>query len=388
MNPNLPETPEPLRTTVPMPRLSADEPLPAEGATALPPALRRSAGGLATRTAMVLAVLVLGGIVVQWAKPVLVPLVLACLLAFLMLPLLRWLIDRRVPAPIAIVVAQLASALPLAGLVLLFAATVGPVSASLPKYQQGIKEQTVASLDKLVDMVGVPEKRRAEIRTQINDRLVPELLDRGVSFVQQSLSAATSAVGYLFLTLLFSVFIQLEGTRIRARFRGAFGEHHPILDALNGIGEDVRAYVVAKSVVGAVTAVAVFLFLELMGVDFSVFWALLAFPLNFIPTVGAIAASLPPILVAWVDPEMSSLSTLLVTVGLLGINAIIGSVIDPRYVGHAVKLSPLVVFVSMLVWGLLWGPVGMILAVPLMVSVKLVFQRIPALEPVAMLMRG
>ena len=74
--------------------------------------------------------------------------------------------------------------------------------------------------------------------------------------------------------------------------------------------------------------------------------------------------------------------------GLLAINGIIGSVLDPRFVGQTVKLSPLVVFLSMLVWYALWGPVGMILAVPIMVSLKVVFARIPALEPVATMMSG
>ena len=121
---------------------------------------------------------------------------------------------------------------------------------------------------------------------------------------------------------------------------------------------------------------------------FNVKNRLLAFPLNFVPTVGAIAASLPPVIVALVDPAAGPWTIAGVVIGLGAVNGLIGAILDPRYVGHAVKVSPLVVFLSMLVWGFLWGPIGMILAVPIMVSVKVICARIPALEPIATLMKG
>jgi AI-2 transport protein TqsA len=194
--------------------------------------------------------------------------------------------------------------------------------------------------------------------------------------------------GYLFLTLLLAGFVLHEGRRLREKFGLAFGPENPLLGALEAIGRDVRAYVVAKTIISALTSLAVGILLWACEVDFALFWAVVAFPLNFIPTVGAIVASLPPMLLATVDPEMSAWGAVGVALGLLAINGIIGSVLDPRYVGHTVKLSPLVVLLSMLLWGTLWGPLGMILAVPIMVSVKLVCARIPALEPVATLMTG
>lgn len=345
-------------------------------------------GHFVVRSAAVLVVLFLGGVIVRWAQPVLVPLVLASLLAFLVLPLTNWLRRRKFPQIVAILTAQLTFSLPIAGLVLLFAVTVGPVTEALPKYQQSIKEQTVTLLDDVVQRLGVPEENREEIRKQISNRLVPEVLDRSVGVLQSSVQTITTTLGYLFLTLLLSVFILLEGARIKGSFGLNFGEKHPLLEPIKSIGDDVRAYVIAKSVVSLITSVAVFGFLKIMQVDFAMFWGLLAFPLNFIPTVGAIIASVPPILIAWVDPSLSTLSTLMVTTGLLLINGLIGSFIDPRYVGHAVKLSPLVVFLSMLTWGLLWGPVGMLLAVPIMVSIKLVMNQVPSLAPVAKLMQG
>ena len=93
-------------------------------------------------------------------------------------------------------------------------------------------------------------------------------------------------------------------------------------------------------------------------------------------------------MIALIDPGLSGISVVIVTLLLGVVNGFIGSVIDPRYVGQKVKLSPLTVLLSMLLWGVVWGPVGMILAVPIMVSVKVIFSHIPGLQGIALLMRG
>ncbi|MCA9545973.1 MAG: AI-2E family transporter [Myxococcales bacterium] len=341
-----------------------------------------------TRAAMVLAVPVLAGLLLVHLKAILMPLVLAILVAFVLLPFVGWLVRRRVPEGVAILVAEGVGTLPVLGLGLVFASTVGPLTDALPKYQAGLEKQITQKLDQALDLMRVTPKRKAEVRLELGQRTLPEALQQGFAVARSGLGAATTALGYFFLTLVFSAFILLEGRRLREKFAEAFGEGHALLAALDGIGHDVRVYVVAKTLISALTGVCVFVFLELMKVDFALFWGLLAFPLNFIPTVGAVVASVPPILVVLVDPELSTWHATGVVVGLLVINGAIGSVLDPRYVGHRVKLSPLVVFLSMLIWFQLWGPVGAILAVPIMVSIKVICARVPALEPVATLMKG
>ncbi|MCA9528194.1 MAG: AI-2E family transporter [Myxococcales bacterium] len=334
-----------------------------------------------------LAAIVLIGFLLVQLKAILVPLFLAILLAVVVTPMVAWLVRHRVGHPLAILLAELAATLPALGIILVFVATAGPLAKELPKYQAQITQQVSGAVDSLLTRVA-PEQERTEIRRQVSERLVPEALAEGVALVQESVQTLGTMLGYLFLTLLLAGFVLHEGRRLRDRFSQAFGAEHPVLGALEAIGSDVRAYVVAKTVVSAFTAICVWAFLEACQVDFALFWGLIAFPLNFIPTVGAMVASLPPMLLVTVDPEMTALGATGVAVGLVAINGVIGSVIDPRYVGQTVKLSPLVVVLSMLLWGVIWGPVGMILAVPIMVSVKLVFARIPALAPVATLMTG
>jgi predicted PurR-regulated permease PerM len=234
-----------------------------------------------------------------------------------------------------------------------------------------------------VHLVDNPE-RQAAIKTELSNNLIPRMMEGGVDFMQ----SATTLLGYAFLTLFFSAFMLIEGQRFREKFTEAYGPRHPLLQSLDAIGRDVRAYVVAKTLISGLTALCVWLFLAACDVDFAGFWGLIAFPLNFIPTVGALIASLPPVVLVMIDPHTSLLGAVGVTAGLFAVNGVIGSYVDPRFVGRQVKLSPLVVFLSMVFWGLLWGPMGMILAVPIMVSVKVVCSHVPGLEPVAILMKA
>ena len=334
-----------------------------------------------------LVALAAGGAILVYLRSILVPLVLAILLSFLLLPLVGALTRRRVPAVLAILGAQAIATLPFLGVVLVAVATSGPLQAELSDYPDRVRNRVNPAIEATVKLIPNIEWRD-KVRAQIGEQALPEVLGEAASVVQDSFVAATTFLGFFFLTLLLSAFILHEGWRFREKFSEAYGADHPLLASLQGIGRDVRAYVVAKTLISALTGFCVWVFLELCGVDFAILWGLIAFPLNFIPTVGAFVASVPPNLNAAVDPELSTGATIGIVVGLLAINGAIGSVLDPRFVGQRVKLSPLVVFLSMLIWYVLWGPVGMILAVPIMVSVKVVCARIPALVPVATMMQG
>ena len=349
----------------------------------------RVAGRIATR----LLALIAAGVIVVWTKPVLLPLVFAFLMAMLLLPLVGWMRRRGVPAGLAVVLAQLVGTLPILLLGFVFFVSAEALTRELPKYQASLTNKLNATVDATLDRMleygpqtGV--EYRDKIKDQLTEKVLPEVVGEGVGFAQSSLAAATATLGYFFLIALMTIFILLEGQRFREKIVEAYGGGNALLNSLEAIGRDVRTYVVAKSAISGFTGFCVWLFLEVTGVDFAGFWGLLAFPLNFIPTVGAIAASLPPILVALVDPEMGPWAITGVTVGLLAVNGIIGSWLDPRYVGHSLQLSPLVVFLSMLVWALLWGPVGMLLSVPIMVSIKVICSHVEGLEPVAELMKA
>jgi len=334
-----------------------------------------------------LAAILLLAVFLVGARPLLIPLVLAALLAFLVFPVVRTLTRRGLPPVFSILVAQGIATLPITALGLVFAANVGAFVQNLPEYQVLIQARLAAGINwGLAQVTSGP--MRTALEQSVSETMLPELMQRGLSFAQGALQFVTATVVDIFLLLIINLFLLMEVRRLREKIVEAFGGQNALLSSLEAIGEDVRAYVVAKTAMSALTGLCVWLLLLLLDVDLAALWGLLAFPLNFIPTVGAILASLPPMAVAIIDPSLDTGRTVAVFVGLGIVNGVIGSFIDPRFVGRSVEISPLVVFISMLLWGFLWGPIGAILAVPIMVSVKVICSHVRGLEPIATLLKA
>jgi predicted PurR-regulated permease PerM len=144
-------------------------------------------------------------------------------------------------------------------------------------------------------------------------------------------------------------------------------------------------YLFLQLVISLATGVIVWFSLSLIGVDFAVTWGAMAFFLNFIPTVGSILASVPPILVALVQfPSIwPAVGTAVV---LLMIQMTIGNVVAPKVLGERLNLSPVVVLISLVFWGWLWGVVGALLSVPIASAIKIVCGNVEPLRPISILM--
>ena len=125
--------------------------------------------------------------------------------------------------------------------------------------------------------------------------------------------------------------------------------------------------------------------LFLFGVDLALLWGVLTFFLMFIPSVGSIFAVLMPIMVAFLQFD-SIITPIFVSVTIIITQLIIGSVIAPKVLGNSLNLSPLLILVSLIFWGWVWGPLGMILSVPITSAIAIIFQNIPSLHPLAVLM--
>ena len=337
-------------------------------------------------TTRLMSILLIGFFLI-YLKSLLIPLVLAVLFAFLLSPSINKLTSLGIPFTVSTLIAHLLSLVILSSALFAFTATVGPLSRSLPKYRDAMVEEITQGVEWVSGKINNPKTQEA-LRKEIGESVLPKAIDQGVKLTQRGLSTTSTILGNFFLTLLLSIFIFMESHALKEKLTEAYNDKHPLLVSLADIGNDVRAYVVAKTLTSLLTATCVYGVLWFAGVDFAFFWAMLTFPLNFIPTVGAIAASLPPITIALIDPNLTFNTALGVTLCLGVINAFIGSVIEPNYVGQKVKLSPLVVFLSMLLWGLIWGPIGMILAIPIMVSVKVICSHIKGLESISIMMKG
>ena len=128
-------------------------------------------------------------------------------------------------------------------------------------------------------------------------------------------------------------------------------------------------YIAIKGFVSLLTGFLVFVLLKLIGVEYAVLWSVTAVLLNFIPTVGSIIAAVPPVLLSLV--QLSVADSIFVLLGYLVINLFVGNYIEPRWMGKGLNLSPFVVFVSLVFWGWILGPVGMLLSIPLTILVKI-----------------
>jgi predicted PurR-regulated permease PerM len=173
------------------------------------------------------------------------------------------------------------------------------------------------------------------------------------------------------MILLTVIFILTEnigfGEKLRlARGKGVSAEW------LSKFSGSVHSYLAIKAAISAGTGVIIFIWLTILGVDYAVLWGLLAFLLNFVPTVGSFIAAVPAVLLALV--QLGALYAGLSLGGFIVVNLVMGNVIEPRLMGKGLDLSPLVVFVSLVLWGWVLGPVGMLLSIPLTIMIKIALE--------------
>jgi predicted PurR-regulated permease PerM len=292
--------------------------------------------------------------VMKLAAPILTPLLLAVFIAVVATPALRWMRRKGVPkwgalGLIAFVLLDLGSLL-----ALIATGALEGFRDSFPTYQERfvlLSQQAGVWLERL----GMEHSQEA----------IPELLDSNkvMGLVRLALSNASGVLTTGFLVLLAVMFILLEVPILRAKLRVAF-EPSPEAEArMTQLLERINRYMSIKAITSLVTGVVVWAWLSFLGVDFAILWGVLAFLLNFVPTVGSIIAAVPPVLLALV--QLGLQEALLATLGFMVVNIGIGNFVEPRVMGRGLGISTLAVFLSLLFWGWLFGLVGMFLAVPL-----------------------
>jgi predicted PurR-regulated permease PerM len=172
-----------------------------------------------------------------------------------------------------------------------------------------------------------------------------------------------------FIILLTTIFILAEATQFPQKLKSLLKNPDETLARFSTLRETINRYLALKTATSFVTAALVSLILSILGVDFPLLWGLLAFMLNFVPTVGSIIAAVPAILLALV--QLGPLTAFWTLLGYLFINIFIGNIIEPRIMGRGLGLSAFVILASLVFWGWVLGPVGMFLSVPLTMLAKL-----------------
>lgn len=294
------------------------------------------------------------------AQEIILPLVISAFLAALGAPLVRWMERKRVPKAAAVPAVLVLVLVVLAVIGLLIGNSVSEFAAAAPKYKVRINEM-MASAIAWFDAHGI-NVSATRLKGQIDAGAV-------MSIFKDAFAAVASALSNTMLVLLTVVFMMFEAAGLPEKLRVAFGDVGQRLDELGQAAHKVQRYIWIKTVLSLATGLGVGLWLWILGVDFPVLWGVCAFLLNYIPNIGSLVAAVPAVLLSLV--QLGWERTVLVVAGYFVVNFVIGNVWEPRMMGRELGLSALVVFLALVIWGWLWGPVGMLLSTPLTVIVQI-----------------
>ena len=321
---------------------------------------------------MAAVVVVLAGI--KAAAVIVEPFLLSIFIAIIFAPFFGWLNAKGLPSglSLSIVVVSLLFVITLVGM--LIGSSVQDFNTNLPTYESRLNEQ-FAALSTMLEGYGLSLPNQ-ELGTMFDAQRI-------MHFAAGGLKSLGSILTNGFVILLTVVFMLLESTQLAEKIDEADGEKDTIKH-LDVIIDKIKHYMVLKTLVSMMTGALIWLMLMLFGVDYAVLWGVLAFFLNYIPNIGSLIAAVPAVLLAIV--QLGFLSAIEITVGYIIINTIVGSVIEPKIMGKGLGLSTLVVFLSLIFWGWLLGPVGMLLSIPLTIMAKIAFDAQPNTRWIAIML--
>ena len=290
------------------------------------------------------------------------PFLLAVFIAVISTPSIFWLESRGLPRALALLLVILVVVGVLFGLSVVVGASINDFTNNLPRYTERLTGQ-LGGLVATLQGLGIELPRnRAGVLDHVNPAWVLQLagdLFNGFGVV----------LANAFLILLTVVFILLEASTFSGKLHAIARDAHLTRTSVDAFMGTVRRYLAIKSLMSVGTGAAVWLWLSVLGVDYPVLWGILAFLLNYVPNIGSIIAAVPAVLLALV--QLGPAAAAWAAAGYLAINVLVGSFLEPRFMGRGLGLSALVVFLSLIFWGWVLGPVGMFLSVPLTITAKI-----------------
>jgi AI-2 transport protein TqsA len=319
-----------------------------------------TSSSMALRTTVILAALVVILAGIKAASPIVVPFVLSAFLAVICNPAIVLMTRCRLPKWLAVMLLMAFIVLMGLWLTSLVGRSVNEFSTQIPVYRQQLIEQFSWIIERLQGF-----------NIQISQQKVLDYFDPGMalSMTTNMLSGVGNVMANLFLIILTIVFMLFEAQSLPKKVHLAMDDPDMRLKQIDRFLQSVNQYMVIKTLVSLATAFIVGLGLSIIGVDYALLWAVLAFLFNYIPNIGSIIAAIPAVLLALIQlgPAAAGGTALL----YLGTNMVMGNVVEPKFMGKGLGLSTLVVFLSLIFWGWLLGSVGMLLSVPLTMIVKI-----------------
>lgn len=322
-----------------------------------------------------LILITLGGAiyVLSIGSALFIPFIVAVFLSFLILSLSHFYDNKGVPKYVSFVF----SLCTIVGIIYLITQIIDSNIDGIIKWAPQYQERLVAVAGNMAQKYSLD---REVVTNLILEKInIPQI-------ISYSALTITSIVKNTGMILLFTVFILLESTAFEKKLiMITGGENSSFFKITEQIKKDMKSYFLIKSIasitVGLLSAIVLFIF----WIDFLFFWAFVIFLFNYIPSIGSIIAVTFPVIFSLIQYESPSL-TIIFLICMVSAQVLVWNFLEPRLMWNKLNLSPLVILISLIFWGMLWGPIGMLLSVPIMVMINIVLAHIPATRPIAILL--
>jgi AI-2 transport protein TqsA len=320
-------------------------------------------------------IVIIGGL--KLAQGFFVPILLAVFIATVSFPITNWLRRRKVPRFFAVLLTVLVDFAFLTGIVVIVISLMGDLEDKWQtKYFPAVNERIEEISLTAVDLLENWQVKDAEgLVRQYTNVEIPQKLGANLDVFGVGANVAWGLISFLgttLLVLILTVFMLSEARMFGRRKNAILEARGPNFDRFMNSSADIQRYLAMKTVVSLATGLLAGFLCWAAGLDFFVLWGIVAFTMNFIPVLGSIIAGIPPVILAFLVNDAAS--ALAVGIGYISINIFLGNFLEPMLMGRRFGLSTLVVIISVLFWGWIWGPVGMLLAVPLTMVVKVMLE--------------
>lgn len=321
--------------------------------------------------------------VLKELQSVLLPFILAVIISFLFEPFYEWLKSKRLPSIVALIIVII-TILIIANISSLFIFTsINSFTSQIPKYTEKT-QNIVVNIQNTLNNWGFFNqylKDSLDITKMING-------ERLAGFATYFFSTLIGFFSDFVLIMIYVIFLLSEFGSIRKRILKAFSSERSkqIAGTVSDIFKDVKKYVVGKTLINLIHGIVVTIFLWAFGVDFYIVWGFLTFLLAFIPNIGTILATILPFLTALIQFDGELTRPIIILILMIAAANVTGNIVEPKIFGDRLNLSPILLLLSLIFWGYVWGLMGMILSVPIMSMIKIIFAKFDQTRPISILM--
>lgn len=312
---------------------------------------------------------------IMYAQSMVTQILMALFISIICAQPITWLQKKKVPQSLAITMVFIGIIAVFIGFGELISTSLSSFSEDAPKYEKNLQEMGESVLLIANDM-GI--KISTDEMTTLFDP--SKVMSLTAGFLGQLGGFMGNAFTIFFLVLFLLMELDSFSIKSLAIVKGSKDS----LSFFNAIGKNIRHYLSIKTMTSLLTGGLIWISLAIIGVDYAIIWALIAFLFNYIPNIGSIIAAIPAVLFTLV--QLGFGGVIWTTVVFLVVNVVVGSVIEPKIMGKGMGLSTFVVFLSLLFWGFMLGTVGMFLSVPLTMAIKIILERNPNTVWIAILL--